>query len=546
MSDAGGETRTTDPWQVVAERVAAIIRVSALEVFRQAVRQVTCERLKAADERERRKEARCEALKKNGVLYRDGSIPEQPEPDSFFHLEILRGSIKLPPEIALPPEPPKRPEPPACLRDHRPREGWSDTDKNDVETFDKAIAAFEEQEREFWPRRAKAMLPIFEHVKQRGFPTHEEGGFPYEFDVCAWLPAELHYDNDPPHESLLPVPRRALTDAEKMTILAAVYDAHWRGAEKIAPWGVSEDGDAPDAWPSDAERDERRAALGYFMLFREAENLDAADLPIARSWLEEWKLSFQPSNLAGDTPSTSAQAISEPPPPPAISEPPPADTTLVFALDGDGYFIRGFGAEGHFKATVGLCRLEKLLRDAGKPVLMTALVSEETSPRSVATLDEVIETPEDGETGFQEKETQNLTFDKEALIEIRGELLRLENEIDEARFNCDTAAIDRLTDEKEQLKAFLQKDLRLGGRKAFRKNDLLSAAKLSRGVPSETDKLRSKIANTLTTAYNKMKNASPALDKLADHLKEAIRAEGPTYIYGPHPMPTWSFDKPSS
>ena len=69
---------------------------------------MACDRLKADDERERREEARCEALKKDGVLYRDASIPEQPRPDWFFHLERLRGSIKLPPEIALPPDNPIR------------------------------------------------------------------------------------------------------------------------------------------------------------------------------------------------------------------------------------------------------------------------------------------------------------------------------------------------------------------------------------------------------------------------------------------------------
>ena len=200
------------------EQIAAIVRVSGLEVFRQAVRQVERERLNIQDERSRREEARCEAVKKNGVLYRNELIPEQPGRDWFFHLEVLRGSIKLPTEIALPPERPKRPDSPACLRDHLPQKDWSDADRHEVETFHQALATFEEQEREFWPKRAQTMLPIFEHVKQRGFPTHEEGGFPYAFDVCAWLPAELHYDNDPPHERLLPVPRRALTDAEKIEV----------------------------------------------------------------------------------------------------------------------------------------------------------------------------------------------------------------------------------------------------------------------------------------------------------------------------------------
>jgi hypothetical protein len=289
-----GGASAADQWQEVAERIAVIIRVSGLEVFRQAVRQVARERLEIDDHRHRREEARREAIKKTGVLYRDELTPEQPGREWFFHLETLRGSIKLPPEIALPPEPPKRPNPPACLRDHLPREGWSDTDRHGVETFHKAIATFKEQEREFWPQRAKAMLPIFEHVKQSGFPTHEEGGFPYEFDVCAWLPGDLNPVEDPQNERLLPVPKRALTETEKTAVLAAVYDAHWRGSEKVAPWGVSGDQEGPVAWPSDVERDERRAALGYHFLVSEAEELGTADLPIVRSWLEELKSLLPP------------------------------------------------------------------------------------------------------------------------------------------------------------------------------------------------------------------------------------------------------------
>lgn len=286
--ETAGNAPISGQWQNVAERVAAIIRVSGIEVFRQAVREVAFDRLVIEDERKRRKEARYEALKKDGVQYSDGAIPERPGPGWFFHQERLQGSIKLPPEIALPPEPPKRPERPACLRDRRPREGWSDTDKNEVEAFHKALATFKVQEQEFWSQWAQAILPIFEHVKQQGFPNHEEEGFRYEFDVCAWLPAELHYDNDPPRGTLLPVPRRALTPAEKKTILAAVYDAHWRGGEKVAPWGLSKDGSDPEVWQvEDAELDEKRAALNYFSLFENAQQLDDSDLPVVESWLDE-------------------------------------------------------------------------------------------------------------------------------------------------------------------------------------------------------------------------------------------------------------------
>lgn len=60
-SGTDGNTPVSGQWQNVAEQIADIIRVSRIEVFRQAVRQVTCDRLKTEDERERREEARREA-----------------------------------------------------------------------------------------------------------------------------------------------------------------------------------------------------------------------------------------------------------------------------------------------------------------------------------------------------------------------------------------------------------------------------------------------------------------------------------------------------
>jgi hypothetical protein len=41
------------------------------------------------------KAERREALKKDGVLYRDGSIPDRPKGDWHFHQDILGGYVKL-------------------------------------------------------------------------------------------------------------------------------------------------------------------------------------------------------------------------------------------------------------------------------------------------------------------------------------------------------------------------------------------------------------------------------------------------------------------
>lgn len=266
-------------WRELAGRVAAIIQVSGINIFQQAVRKWAFEQIQAEDRREQHEKERLVVLMRNGVQFRDGSIPDKPGRDCFFHLETLRGRIKLPPEIALFKEPLQSPEPPACLRDKVPNESWSETDYKEVGEFLEACAAV-----------AKKESGLFEHVKQRGFPVQDGGCFSYELDVCAWLPNELRYDHDPLCKPILPLPRRALSDTEKLTILAAVYDANWRGAEKIAPWGVSKNGNEPDPWPLVAERGERRAALSYFNLFQKAENIDIAELPVISSWLNESEL----------------------------------------------------------------------------------------------------------------------------------------------------------------------------------------------------------------------------------------------------------------
>jgi hypothetical protein len=124
---------------------------------------------------------------------------------------------------------------------------------------------------------------------------------------------------------------------------------------------------------------------------------------------------------------------------------------------------------------------------------------------------------------------KDATLDDEALKEIEAERERLCNEIDRAKENCDTAAIDRLTIEKQELLDYLRRNTRLGGN--------------PRGIASGTDRLRGTIGDSLKEAYKKLCNSNPSLDELADHFSCNIRADGPTYIYDPHPAPSWSFDK---
>lgn len=284
-SENESNVQVSGQWQNIAKQIKDLIGVSGIDVFREAVRQVACERLKIEDERGRREEQRREALKEKGVLHLDGAIPDRPKGDWYFHQDILWGYIKLPSDVKLPQNQLIRPKPPACFRNHKPRKEWNNTDKQEILSFYAKEEKYQKRIEALWPKQH-----CFKEVKQRGFPNDDDGDFRYEFDLCCWLPRKLAPATDPRNEELLPVPRRELTDVEKIAVLAAIYDAHWRGNEKVAPWGVSDDGSNPEAWQANgAERDEKRAALDYFLLFQKALRLDHSDLTVVESWLVDTK-----------------------------------------------------------------------------------------------------------------------------------------------------------------------------------------------------------------------------------------------------------------
>src|SRR5262245_52064205 len=70
-----------------------------------------------------------------------------------------------------------------------------------------------------WMEEAEKWDEIASLHGMEGLPTH---GLPYGGGV-----------------SLLPVPDRTLTSAEKFAILSAIHDVCWKG-EKINPWAIAE------------------------------------------------------------------------------------------------------------------------------------------------------------------------------------------------------------------------------------------------------------------------------------------------------------------
>lgn len=89
-------------------------------------------------------------------------------------------------------------------------------------------------------------LADFRLIKERGFPNESipdntNHYFEYDFEVECLIPIELSPGHDPNFDLPLPIPDRELTVAEKFAALSALYDAHWKSAKKIAPWGTMPD-----------------------------------------------------------------------------------------------------------------------------------------------------------------------------------------------------------------------------------------------------------------------------------------------------------------
>jgi hypothetical protein len=125
-------------------------------------------------------------------------------------------------------------------------------------------------------------VEVFEYVKAQGFPNDADGNIGYSFGVQGWLPPELSPDADPDASGPLPVRKRPISLEEKCLALAAIHDVHWRGGPAVGPWSESL-ADRESNW--------------YYAWIATARNLDAADAPVVRRWLEDVKREVARSKL---------------------------------------------------------------------------------------------------------------------------------------------------------------------------------------------------------------------------------------------------------
>jgi hypothetical protein len=92
----------------------------------------------------------------------------------------------------------------------------------------------------------------------------------------AWLPARLSPEFDPDDSPPLPIPKRTTSPAERATVLAAVWDAMWRGSKHLSIW---------------ADDDDSRVALRYWLMVRAVRKGEAIaeDAAIVVTWIEDVK-----------------------------------------------------------------------------------------------------------------------------------------------------------------------------------------------------------------------------------------------------------------
>ncbi|MGQ9915699.1 MAG: hypothetical protein ACUVQQ_15275 [Thermogutta sp.] len=181
-----------------------------------------------------------------------------------------------------------------------------------------------------------------------------------------------------------------------------------------------------------------------------------------------------------------------------------AQSPFVFCRDGDGWFVRGFGQEGHFKDRVGFQYIAKLLAAPAGAVAMMELVGGVEGGIRVTAGDKVL--------------------DATALKSYRERLAEIKAEIEEARRDNDLGALENLTREKQSILDELKSATGLGGK--------------GRKLGDDLNRVRSRIANALERAFRALEKGG--LKKLANHFRLTISAEGKTCVYRPDARPDWS------
>jgi hypothetical protein len=192
---------------------------------------------------------------------------------------------------------------------------------------------------------------------------------------------------------------------------------------------------------------------------------------------------------------------------------------FVLSRSGNGWFIRAFGEEGHFRNLVGLLYIARLVRSAGKPYPAAALVREPGASRPA------VGEAEASAEGLSAGAGRQLVSDEEALAQYRRELDEYDAAIAQAVRDGDMTQAEILQGERQQLLERIQADVGLGGR--------------TRPFGAEADRLRQSVLQALRRAYDALRKANPPLMRTAGHFETFIEYRAGDFIYRPAPPLDW-------
>jgi len=216
--------------------------------------------------------------------------------------------------------------------------------------------------------------------------------------------------------------------------------------------------------------------------------------------VESWPCSQNPSEAENQT-----KLALDAPEPQAGEQP-----EYIFRRDGDGWFVRAFGVEGHFKASRGFECLARLLAQSGVSAPLAYLAAEDSGAAlKFATTGQVAET----------------VIDKEALKQYHDKIKDYNAGIERALRDGREGDAEHLRAEREHLIDHIAEVTGLGGKLRHNK--------------SEQGKIRDQIRKALDRAYKALRQAKPPLNDLADHLQAFIQPTDEGFIYNPTPPIDW-------
>ncbi len=179
-----------------------------------------------------------------------------------------------------------------------------------------------------------------------------------------------------------------------------------------------------------------------------------------------------------------------------------AEPKHVFRPDGDGYFLRGFGEEGHVSANrvIGLHDIFRLVQSAGKPVPMLELVAGTGTERPVGDSQSI-------QPVANSQTRDDITAKRRGL---KADIERADTELERTE----------LQEELNRLETDAAKLFGLKGK--------------PRDVNNPNNRLRPKIHGRIKDACKKLKTCKPKpFPMIADHFELTIGADGACMKYSP-------------